>query len=332
MGVFALLSIQLSNRVGIEKSLFIAMALILVATLARGFLSSSWLLLATSLISGIGIGIAGPLISGFIKLHFPGSLGVASVYSLSLVIGAALATTFSIPLFHLMNDSWQWSLGFWGVLALLGAVFMLPLLTKGKQIQTGGMPSLKITNKRVYLFLLFFGCMSAMFYSITAWLAPVAQSMGMSAAQSGLVLTLFTVIQIPVSFLLPIVVGRKGNRKRWLLLCAVSELIGVALLLGHMSVWAATVFLGMGAGGLFPLALLLPLGEASTPEEATSWSAQTQFGGYLIGSTGPFVIGLTLDIFDNSYTPALVAMMVVLVILICTVWKIEQKKQLEISQ
>lgn len=332
MGVFALLSIQLSNRVGIEKSLFIAMALILVATLARGFLSSSWLLLATSLISGIGIGIAGPLISGFIKLHFPGSLGVASVYSVSLVIGAALATTFSIPLFHLLNDSWQWSLGFWGVLALVGAVFMLPLLTKGKQIQTGGMPSLKITNKRVYLFLLFFGCMSAMFYSITAWLAPVAQSMGMSAAQSGLVLTLFTVIQIPVSFLLPIVVGRKGNRKLWLLLCAVSELIGVALLLGHMSVWAATVFLGMGAGGLFPLALLLPLGEASTPEEATSWSAQTQFGGYLIGSTGPFVIGLTLDIFDNSYTPALVAMMVVLVILICTVWKIEQKRQVELSQ
>jgi CP family cyanate transporter-like MFS transporter len=88
----------------------------------------------------------------------------------------------------------------------------------------------------------------------------------------------------------------------------------------------------MGAGGLFPLALLLPLGEASTPEEATSWSAQTQFGGYLIGSTGPFVIGLTLDIFDNSYTPALVAMMAVLVILICTVWKIEQKKQLELSQ
>ncbi|MED1792157.1 MFS transporter [Brevibacillus nitrificans] len=130
MGVFALLSIQLSNRVGIEKSLFIAMALILVATLARGFLSSSWLLLATSLISGIGIGIAGPLISGFIKLHFPGSLGVASVYSVSLVIGAALATTFSIPLFHLLNDSWQWSLGFWGVLAFVGAVFMLPLLTK----------------------------------------------------------------------------------------------------------------------------------------------------------------------------------------------------------
>ncbi|MDR7316195.1 hypothetical protein [Brevibacillus nitrificans] len=72
------------------------MALILVATLGRGFLSSSWLLLATSLISGIGIGVAGPLISGFIKLHFPGSLGVASVYSVSLVIGAALATTFSI--------------------------------------------------------------------------------------------------------------------------------------------------------------------------------------------------------------------------------------------
>ncbi|MDR7316194.1 hypothetical protein [Brevibacillus nitrificans] len=104
------------------------------------------------------------------------------------------------------------------------------------------------SNKRVYLFLLFFGCMSAMFYSITAWLAPIAQSMGMSAAQSGFVLTLFTVIQIPVSFLLPILVGRKGNRKLWLLLCAVSELIGVALLHGHMVRMGGDHLFGNGRG------------------------------------------------------------------------------------
>ncbi|WP_242069410.1 CynX/NimT family MFS transporter [Paenibacillus dendritiformis] len=90
MGLFALLAIRLCNRLGNELSLMIAMLLIFLATLARMFASSSILLLVTALFSGIGIGIAGPLMSGFIKKHFPDKLGVTGVYSVSMVIGAAL--------------------------------------------------------------------------------------------------------------------------------------------------------------------------------------------------------------------------------------------------
>lgn len=330
MGIFALFSIQLSNRLGIEKSLWIAMLLIFVATLSRAFLSNSLLLLATAFVSGIGIGIAGPLLSGFIKKHFPDKLTVMSVYSVSMVIGAAIATTFSIPLFNMMHDSWQSALSFWSVLAAVAALLLLPLLIKGKTNQASmKMPSLRITNPRVYWFMVFFGFMAAIFYSITAWLAPIARSMGMSDSQSGMVLTLFTLIQIPVSFLLPILVGKTGNRKMWLLLCGLSEMIGVALLLGHASPWAATILLGIGAGGLFPLALLIPLGEASNAEEATSWSAQMQFGGFIIGATGPLVVGLTLDVFHNNFTPALLVIMMTILALIVTVWQMEKKKHAE---
>lgn len=327
MGIFALFSIQLSNRLGIEKSLLIAMSLIFVATLSRAFLSNSVLLLATSLVSGIGIGIAGPLLAGFIKKHFPDKLSVTSVYAVSMVIGAAIATTFSIPLFNIMNNSWQSALSFWSVLAAIAALFMLPLLIKGKTNHVAmTMPSLRITNPRVYWFTLFFGFMSAIFYSVTAWLAPIVQSMGMSDSQSGLILTLFTGIQIPVSFLLPILVGKTGSRKLWLLLCGLSEFIGIVLLMGHFSPWVATIFLGIGAGGLFPLALLIPLGEASSAEEATSWSAQMQFGGFIIGATGPLVVGLTLVVFNNNFTPALLVIMMTILVLMVTVWQMEKKR------
>lgn len=328
MGIFALFSIQLSNRLGIEKSLLIAIALIFVATLFRAFLSSSLLLLATSLVSGIGIGIAGPLLTGFIKKYFPDKLGVTSVYSVSMVIGAAIATTFSIPLFKMMNDSWKYALSFWSVLAGIAALFLLPLLVKGKTTSQVAMkmPSMRVTNQRVYWFLLFFGFMAAIFYSVTAWLAPIVQSMGMSDSQSGLILTLFTVIQIPVSFFMPILVGKIGNRKMWLLLCGLSEIIGVALLMGHFSPWVATVFLGIGAGGLFPLALLIPLREASSAEEATTWSAQMQFGGFIIGAIGPLVVGLTLDVFHNNFTPALVVILMTVLALMVTVWQMEKKR------
>ncbi|MCM3337775.1 hypothetical protein M3650_03770 [Paenibacillus sp. MER TA 81-3] len=150
--------------------------------------------------------------------------------------------------------------------------------------------------------------MAAIFYSITAWLAPLVQSMGMSHSQSGLILTLFTAIQIPVSFLMPVLVSKIGGGKTWLLVCSLSELIGISLLMGHSLPWIATIFLGIGAGGLFPLALLIPIEEANSEEEATSWSAMMQFGGFMFGSIGPMLFGLTADVFDN-FTPALIVIM-----------------------
>lgn len=312
MGLFALFSIKLSNRLGNEKSIIISMILIFLATIARGFLQSSWLLIATALVAGIGIGIAGPLISGFIKKYFPNQLSVTSVYSVSMVIGAALATSFSIPLFHTFG-SWQWSLSFWSIFGLIAILLMLGLVTKREKsnVVVMKLPSMRILNKRVYLFMLLFGFVCTIYYSITAWLAPFAQSMGMSASQSGLVLTLFTAIQIPVSFFLPMIVGRTGRRKMWLLLCGLSELIGILLLITYFVPWIAAIFLAFGAGGLFPLAILIPIEEANNADQATSWSAQMQFGGFMIGAMGPIVFGLALDIF-NSFIPAFIIILVVL--------------------
>lgn len=327
MGIFAVLAIKLNSHLGIEKSLLVAMLLILTATSLRVFANSSLFLITTSLFTGIGIGIAGPLISGFIKKHFPNKPGITGVYSVAMVIGAAIASSFSVPLFHKLNESWQYSLGFWGILALPASLLLLPLLKKkGTNRTVIPISSLFVKNKRVQLFTLFFGCMAAIFYSITAWLAPIAQSLGLSHSQSGLVLTLFTVIQIPISFFIPMLVSKTGRRKTWLLVCGVSELIGIVLLLLHFSPWFAAVFLGIGAGGLFPLAILIPIQEAKSAEEATSLSAVMQFGGYLLGCIGPLFIGFTSDLFDN-FAPALAVLMLIIFILLAASLKIGDKKE-----
>lgn len=324
MGLFSLLSIKLSNRLGIEKSLLFAMILIFAATLLRVFFHSSAFLIVTAFVAGVGIGISGPLISGFVKKHFPDKLGVTSVYSVAMVIGAAVAITFSIPLFHAFNDSWQLSLSFWSILALAAALFLIPLLKGKPDHQAFALPSLRIANKRVYASILFFGCMAAIFYSVTAWLAPFAQSKGMSYAESGLLLTLFTLIQIPISFLFPMLASKTVSRKLLLLSCCVSEMIGILLLLTYISPWAAAIFLGIGAGGLFPLALLIPIADSKNTEEATSWSAQMQSGGFMLGSIGPLVFGLTLDMF-GSFTPALVVVLVTILVMSAAIAGMEKR-------
>lgn len=322
MGLFSIAAIKLNNRLGIEKSLLLAMLLIFTATFLRMFVNDSFFLLTTAFLSGMGIGIAGPLVSGFIKKYFPEKPGLTGIYSVSMVIGAAIASSFSIPLFHSMNDSWQHSLSFWSILAIPASLLLLPLLKKGAPNKNPiSISSIFTKNKRVSLFMLFFGCMAAIFYSITAWLAPIVQSTGLSYAQSGNILTLFTVIQIPISLTIPMIVSKTGHRKIWLLVCSLSEIIGIVLLMMHFSPWVATIFLGIGAGGLFPLALLMPIQEASNTTEAISWSAMVQFGGYLLGSLGPAFIGLTLDLFGN-FVPALVVLVLVICVMMVTSLKI----------
>ncbi|MET3657068.1 MFS transporter [Sporosarcina psychrophila] len=327
MGLFSILAIKLNKRLGMEKSLLIAMSLIFVATFLRMFVHNSFLLFATALFSGIGIGIAGPLITGFIKKYFPNNHGLMGVYSVSMVIGAAVASSLSVPTYQRMNESWQHALGFWSILAVPAFLLLIPLLNKAeKSTDTLPISALFVKNKRVTLFMLFFGCMAAIFYSLTAWLAPIVQSMGFSYSQSGLILTLFTVIQIPISFLIPILVSKTGNRKVWLLVCSFSEIIGILILLLNYSPWIATVFLGIGAGGLFPLALLLPIQEAKNIEETVSWSAMMQFGGYLLGALGPAFIGLTIDVFDN-FVPALGGLSIILCVMLFTILKIGNNEQ-----
>ncbi|MFJ7933258.1 hypothetical protein [Sporosarcina sp. NPDC096371] len=129
-----------------------------------------------------------------------------------MVIGAAIASRFSVPLYQKFNESWQSSLSFWSLLAVPAILLLLPLLKNSEKSKSPlSISSLVNKNKRVALFMLFFGCMAAIFYSITAWLAPIVQATGFSYAQSGMILTLFTVIQIPVSFFIPILVSKTGN-------------------------------------------------------------------------------------------------------------------------
>lgn len=330
MGFFAIFCIHLSNRFGLEISLLLAMLLIFLATFWRAFIDSSAALLATALFAGIGIGIASPLVSGFIKKYFPNRLGVTGVYSVSMVVGAAVASSLSIPLFQAMRESWQYALSSWSLLALCAAFLLVPLVRKALIGQKASgrtamsPPSLRMLNKRVYWSMLFFGCMSSMFYSVTAWLAPYVQALGFTFAQSGLILTIFTVIQIPISFFIPMLASRSGNRKLWLLLCSFSELIGVILLMLHVSPWIASLFIAFGAGGLFPLALLIPIEEASSVEEATSWSALMQFGGFMLGSLGPAFFGLAVDL-SGGFQPALIVMLVTIGIMIASIFKIGNK-------
>lgn len=316
MGVFAPVATKLSRRFGLERTLFFSIFLITIATGLRGTSQTVTILLMTAFAGGVGISFAGPLLSSFIKKYFPKSPGIVSVYSISMTVGAALASGLTIPIYLRSEHNLPLALSCWAVLGVIAMILWLGLARQNQQADLADVPlRLPLRNKKAIQFTLFFGFMSSMFYSLTAWISPIALDFGNSPQYAAMLLTIFTLIQIPVALLVPNIVNRLGKPKLFLILCSLSELIGLLFLLLPMPILPAVIFLGIGAGGLFPLALMLPIIETRTPEEAGTWSAMSQMGGYIMGGFGPFLIGLIFDI-SGHFQAAIVAMLAIVVLMI----------------
>ncbi|MED0938690.1 MFS transporter [Bacillus mobilis] len=311
MGTFALLTGKVIKTYGAEKSIMACLILIGLATCMRAFTFSISTLFVSALFIGIGIAIAGPLLSGFIKEKFPTKIGLMiGIYSVGMGTGASLSAGLTIPLQHVLKGSWNMALAFWGVLTIIAIMFWYPVMKRKKNTSTQNKKnnSLPLRNKKAWLFTIFFGLQSGIFYSITTWLAPANQSMGVSSEQAGTLITVFTVIQMICSFLIPTLADIYKNRTLWLLGSICFVLVGLLLMIYPLTTpWIPSILLGIGLGGVFPLALMLPLYETKTSEDASAWTAMMQSGGYIMGGFIPVLAGIARDYF-NSYTQVFIIM------------------------
>ncbi|EJP94405.1 hypothetical protein IC3_02249 [Bacillus cereus VD142] len=329
MGTFALLTGKVIKKYGAEKAIMACLILIGFATCMRAFTSSISTLFASSLFIGIGIALAGPLLSGFIKEKFPTKIGLMiGIYSVGMGTGASLSAGLTIPLQHVLKDDWNMALAFWGVLTIIAIIFWYPVMKRKKNTSTQDKKnnSLPLRNKKAWLFTIFFGLQSGIFYSITTWLAPANQNMGVSSEQAGTLITVFTVIQMICSFLIPTLADIYKNRALWLLGSICFVLVGLSLMIYPLiTPWIPSILLGIGLGGVFPLALMLPLYETKTSEDASAWTAMMQSGGYIMGGFIPVLAGIARDYFDG-YTQVFIIMALLSLILFILTLVMNKKK------
>ncbi len=329
MGTFALLTGKVIKKYGAEKAIMACLILIGFATCMRAFTSSISTLFASSLFIGIGIALAGPLLSGFIKEKSPTKIGLMiGIYSVGMGTGASLSAGLTIPLQHVLKDDWNMALAFWGVLTIIAIIFWYPVMKQKKNTSTQNKKnnSLPLRNTKAWLFTIFFGLQSGIFYSITTWLAPANQSMGVSGEQAGTLITVFTVVQMICSFLIPTLADIYKNRALWLLGSICFVLVGLSLMIYPLTTpWIPSILLGIGLGGVFPLALMLPLYETKTSEDASAWTAMMQSGGYIMGGFIPVLAGIARDYFDG-YTQVFIIMALLSLILFLLTLVMNKKK------
>jgi CP family cyanate transporter-like MFS transporter len=158
------------------------------------------------------------------------------------------------------------------------------------------------------------------FASVSPVLETIRQDLGLSRAATGLLST------IPVLCMGVFASARTGDRmglERGVLWSVI--LIGAATagrLAGDFApaLYATTLLLGFGIGGLFPLALTLPLDYSPDQDAASRLTAMTFGVGYLLAALGPLAMGALRDTTGSYATPfaALVALTAAMLVSIPT--------------
>jgi len=331
-GFCSLFAGRLANRFQAEKIITFFIALIGIVTFARIFTNSAIFLLITALLIGAGIGIVSPLLSGFIKNNFPEkAASMIGIYSTSMVVGASISIGLTAPLQHWLNNSWSNGLAFWSILALIAIPFWLMVIkSSNTHIESQkSKATLPLKNKNAWLLTAFVGLVTLMFYCFAAWLPAIVVEKGGTAELGGVIGTIAMIAQLPATLLLPSLLRAIPSKRFWIIVLTLSIMIGLSLLsFTNVTPIISSICLGIGSGGLVSLTLLLPIDKASSPMEASSWSAMTQAIGYMIGAVGPFIIGFLHD-YLGSFTPTLYLLIFLGFIVILLGWKITKEDLIE---
>lgn len=329
MGIFAMLAPFLNRSFGLKCTMTVMIILVGTMTALRGFIPGYPVLIGTAFIVGIAIAVMGPLLSAMIKQYFPDrAASVIAIYSFGMGVGSAASAGLTAVFFD-TTGSYLFALSIWSVLALVGLVawfLAMPGQVEVRQLDT---IVVKAERKKVrspwksrkaWLFLLFFGLQSSAFFSIITWLAPIATSAGMTLLQAGTLLSVMTTVQIFLNILLPLLMQRFSARKFWLLLMLIAGMTSIILFWTgiHSLMWIGAFIMGIPLGGLFPVALLLPLDETETAEEASAWTAMMQTGGFIMGGILPLLIALVFDWTDNHHYTFVIMMLLYTMMVVLT--------------
>jgi len=297
MGVLALPAPRLEARFGRDRVIVGALALLVVATFARAFADSAFVLFLATAGIGAGIAVAGVLVASFVKAGFPGQAAVfMSLYATSLALGSTLSAAATGPI--ALTAGWRYAAGAWALPAIVGLLAWIVVARRMPARQSAALDQsrtrLPWTSRRAWLIAIFFACNNFVFYAFIAWLAPMQVEAGQGAASAGLVLASFTVAFMVANPLFGFL-SRHHDRRVPLAVSAGIALLGIVSMQLGLAAHVAAAIIAFGTGGAFSLALTLPLDNTTTPAETSSWNAFVMLVSYTIAAAGPLAVGWLRD-------------------------------------
>lgn len=293
------------RRMGLEMLTVLAMAAAAAGQLLRAFAHDPWVMGTGSLIALAGMGIGNVVAPPLVKKYFPRHVAAVSMaYITGLQLGTVVPALVAVPVEE--TAGWRVSIGWWAVLAIVAAVpWIVEILRKDSDTSgpAGGVVAGAAT-KRIrpwrspvgVALALFFGTNSLCTYAFFTWLPAVAESIGMTRAEGGLALAVYSAIGLIAALVVPWAAGRFEDPYAVVVVSVVCYLAGFAGLLWAPGVapWLWICLLGVGPS-TFPLCLTLINLRTRTQAGSAALSGFSQGVGYTAACLGPLVFGVLLS-------------------------------------
>jgi CP family cyanate transporter-like MFS transporter len=333
-GVFALLSPRLGRRLGLERALGLAIAMLLAGIAVR-IVPGDGPLFAGSALAGAGIAIENVLLSGLIKRDLPHRAGVTmGLYSVMLSSGATAAAGLTVPLGRSLHLGWRGSLALWGIPAAVAALVWLPVAVRGHTAPAEGagraLAAMVWRSRLAWWVAAFMACQSLTFYSLNAWLPTLLQDHGIDATTAGGMLAVFNFTGIAAALTVPSWATRLRSQRGPVALIAGGFLVGLAglLLAPRAGAWAWMVVLGLAQGAGISLALTLFVLRTRSAPVSAELSGMAQTVGYLIAALGPLSVGALHGV-EGGWTAAMLELLAVAIVLGVAGWAAGADRSIE---
>jgi CP family cyanate transporter-like MFS transporter len=309
MGIASPVSARIAARVGIEWTVVASLVVIALATAVRLWTGAPWMLLASALILGSGIAAGSTMLPAVVRRYFParGAL-MTGVYTVGINAGAGIAAFGSPRLTGTLASTWRGALAVWAAIAVVAGVLWLVIATRTRPAPRRLAVPTPRRSRQAWMAALVFGLQGMVYYGILAWLASLYEDLGWSKGQAGLLLFYFTILQIVGAMTAALLVQRTGRLGDGLRITALTMAAGLVLVaMTPLSApWLWVAVLGLGAGGIFPVTLMIPLAMTRSVDEARHLTASMLCYGYLLAATGPFVVSLVRGASAGFVIPFLV--------------------------
>ena len=308
--IFSPFVAKISNKIGLEKTIFLATIVASIGLLLRFYINTS-VFFVTTFIIGVGITVGNVLLPGLTKKYFPENLGVMTgFYAVVMNVSASIAAGISYPILNTNIGGEKFSMGLavniWLIISVLNIV-IYAIITKNSKSErivkdkktgvTGYLKSLKMWSVMLSM-----GLQSALFYCSVSWFAEIMISKGFTPSEAGLLLSISQFAQFPSTFLVPVLAEKIKNKliiPIFITLGYVASLIGMVYIQGNFALMTIYIVLfALAGGGSFSYVMYLFSAKSKNEEEAADISGLAQAGGYWLAAIFPPLLGYVRDVLN----------------------------------
>lgn len=336
----ALFMDAVANRFGKESVLCAGCVLVVSGMLLRSYAGEFGLFAGTA-IMGVGISAGNVLLPAITKERFPAALGATTALyttTMSVFGGASAGLCASLVA---EGFPWRGALMLLAPFAATGAV-LWGILRWRKRTQRDDadetcaansaaqpartsrlLPRRLLRNPLTWWLTALFAVQSLLFYCTVAWLPSILASRGIDGSTIALCITLFPIVGIPCSMLLPPLAQRLKRQR------ALGAIVGVLTTLGLVLLCFATtdeqavvavVVTGFALSAPFCLCMFYFGARVSDAEDAGRLSSIAQTFGYLFAAIGPTCVGALVDL-TGGWDASQALMIALAVTLVACGWK-----------